>query len=229
MLFLGAIFSALGIILFVIGERFRSIQAEMRSVKRMLIRELRPGIITEISGTAQLDPPLLTPFSNQPCVYYEYEVQRYEPKVHGKSVWRRVWQEQSAKRFHIYDGTGDLSVTPVEASIDVPQVYESLLQAGDVYSQKPAVKKLVNLIAGYQARVIERALLIGASVYVFGSVFSNDEKMYMMKGKRPLIISTKPEELVEQEIGRKGALFTLGGLIGLCGGLALIVLQYFVL
>lgn len=224
---LAVFFSVLGLTLLIIGGRYRSIQAEMRSIKRMLVRELRPGILAEISGTAQLEPPLITPFSNKTCVYYEYEVERLEER-HGKTEWEPIWQKKTDNRFYVYDGTGTVSITPKDASIDIPIISEGPLQAGDIYSQKD-LRELVNLISGYEARVREKAILIGSSTYVFGSVFSSDDKLYMMKGRRPLYISTKSEEMVEQEIGRKGALFSIAGLVGLFGGVTLIFLIYFVL
>lgn len=222
----GGVFIFIGLIFFFAGLRQRTVQSDMRDIKRMEIRDLRPGMVAEISGVAQLEPPLLTPFSGVQCAWYELEVERYEyvSGKHGQS-WHRVWREETNNRFKIYDGTGTISVTPSEATIRAPQVFERTIQAGEVFP-RPDLRKLVNLIGGYQARVRERAIAIGTSVYAFGSMFSSADKLYMMRGKRPLYISTKPEESVQEEVGRKGALYTIAGLLGIFGGFTLIFLRH---
>ncbi|MFA6908725.1 MAG: GIDE domain-containing protein [Patescibacteria group bacterium] len=226
MIALGIIFIVIGSVLLGVGRRHRAVHSDMRVIDRMMIRELRPGIIAEISGVAQLEPPRIAPFSGMPCVWYECVIERLE-YISGKQgeTWHPIWQERTKDRFHISDGTGSVGVTPEEAAIDAPQIFERTIEPGDVFP-RPEFRDLATQITGYRARVRERALAVGNSVYVFGSVFSSMDKMYMMRGRRPLYISTKPEELIEQEIGRKAAIFTLGGLIAALGGAALIFLNY---
>ncbi len=222
---IGIVFICVGIALLLVANKHRGVHSDMRTIDRMQISELRPGIIAEISGTAQLEPPLVAPFSKVPCAWYGYEIERYE-YVSGRQgqSWHRVWRENSKKRFRIYDGTGTVAVTPAEAAIEAPQVFEHTLEPGEVFP-RPEFRNLTNLITGHKARVRERAFPIGSPVYVFGSVFSSEDKLYMMRGRRPLYISSKPEEMMEQEVGRKAALFTLAGLIAMLGGITLIVLQ----
>lgn len=227
MITLGIIFSLGGALLLLLGKRHRGVQEDMRDIKRMKISELRPGSIAEISGTVQVDHPLTAPFSGKPCVWYAYEVERYEP-FGGGGAWRRVWRDHSDNRFHLYDGSGTISINPQEANMDAPQIFERIVEPGEVFP-KPELRKLVNHLTGYQSRVRERAFVTGSSAYAFGTIFSSGDRLYMMRGKRPLYISWKPEELVEQEVGRRSALFTLGGLVAFLGGLTLIFLVYYVL
>ncbi len=81
------------------------------------IRSAAQGYI-ELSGFAKINdaPPLIAPLTGQPCLWYFYEIERYQRT--GKShSWTTVEKKSSDAYFILEDETGECSIDPRRADV----------------------------------------------------------------------------------------------------------------
>jgi hypothetical protein len=72
----------------------------------------------ELMGFTQLgtEEPLLSPLSQTPCLWYRYNIERYQSS--GKnSQWRSIESKISQRPYLLNDGTGDCYVYPDRAEV----------------------------------------------------------------------------------------------------------------
>lgn len=81
------------------------------------IRSAHQGYV-ELIGYAKAgsEQPLFSGLSNTPCLWYRYNIERYESS--GKnSSWRSIERKTSEQTFVLNDGTGDCFVYPARAEV----------------------------------------------------------------------------------------------------------------
>jgi hypothetical protein len=141
----------------------------------------------EVKGVIECDEPLGSPVSNTLCVAYRYTATReYEERVtetddEGKRATRTesgsetVESKDERVRFWVRDDTGRVLVDPTEADIDMQET-------GEHYEQSDAEPRHSGrYTTGH--RFTERALAVGAQVYVLG--YAVDFQGQPMVGRHP--------------------------------------------
>src|SRR5579859_135534 len=101
-----------GTILFFIGFSALSRRRLIADTPRSTIRAMAPGQV-EISGTTVDWRPLAGPFSQKPCVYFEYEVEEQRERTvgtgkdqHTETYWAEIKSEDSSLTpFYLDDST----------------------------------------------------------------------------------------------------------------------------
>ena len=115
-----SIFLLIGFIIIYIGFRFFKTKHLIENTPTSKIRSLAMGF-AEVAGTVlpfNERSVLISPFSNQKCVYYEYFIEEYRSS--GKnSSWVTIRHEKEKRPFYIKDDTGKVLVDPTEAQIDL--------------------------------------------------------------------------------------------------------------
>ena len=75
----------------------------------------------ELIGTAKPDQPLLNaPLTNTPCLWYRFQVERYET-TGKRATWRVIRSGASERSFYLQDDTGMCHVHPEGADVSAHQ------------------------------------------------------------------------------------------------------------
>jgi len=179
-LFVGAIFLAVGIGLFVFGFVYFRRKRLIENTPTSKIRSMAMGLV-EVKGKVLDWNPLSAPFSGERCVYYRYQVEQLESN--GKSSkWETVRQGASTGcPFYVEDDTGRALVLP---SGSLAVLEESFKFQTGIFSDVPAqVDRFLegigfsckNLLGFNKTlRFTEYRVEPGREVYVLGSCQTND-------------------------------------------------------
>ncbi|HEB58621.1 MAG TPA: hypothetical protein ENJ01_05310 [Gammaproteobacteria bacterium] len=136
------------------------------------LRSAAQGFV-ELEGTARAIPgtKLVGPLSQRPCVWFEYEIEKY---VGGKNnKWRTIERDESDDPFLLDDGTGTCLVLPDGASItpscQVAWQGNSRHPSAASAPQDTDYSVFVAFLGGGRYRYTERRLLDGDPLYCLGN------------------------------------------------------------
>lgn len=224
MTILGIIIFIIGIVLIWLAKNQKKLKEITKAGIKVAIKDIKIGMPVEIYGTIESAEPLETPFSQRPCVYYEYELERREesPENPGQYIWRRVAQDSSSTPFYVKDETERVKVYPEGAKIEAPQLTERFVEPKSV-SSNPVIQGLLSIIQNYPTRVREKALAVNSPVYILGEAMPMEKEMVIQKGRSTLLISYKTEQEVQKELERNVTVMATLGILGLIAGIVLIV------
>ena len=206
--------------------------------------------LVALSGRVQADEPLHSELAGERCVYYDYTVEREYEETYEETnsetkekVTKTRRQSETVSHntrrvpFRVDDGTGAIAVEPEGADIDSVQTLErfeqatghgaGMFQIGSVSISWDPTPIGGRRTLGYKYR--ERALAVGANVFVLGQATDANGKLTVAKPPdgRSFIVSLKTRE---QLIGsaRSAVQWLLYGAIGMdVLGLVLILLYAF--
>jgi|AntDeeMinimDraft_5_1070356.scaffolds.fasta_scaffold00038_47 hypothetical protein len=231
-----AVFLIVGLAIFLYGARDLRVVYHVLRDDPVDVYTLpnRPGPV-EIEGTAREgdDGTVTAPFSGQPCLAYEYEVQ--ELRSSGKhSHWETLAEGGQAVPFFVDDGDARVRVEPAGASLhfgdhvtnvdpgDEPpeRIRQFVAATDDVDAQDRALNLgPLKLNLGNQQKFVERRLDVGETVYVYGEAFeersggwgSGMVNAVVRRGERTpvFVVSDAPERATAWRIAR-GALVATG-------------------
>jgi hypothetical protein len=106
-----------GILFLFRGFKHLKLKHMMEAIPTSKIRSMPMGIV-EISGKAVRTHDMSTPFSNMPCVFFQYRVE--EQRGSGKhSRWVTIQHCTSPFPFKISDETSSVSVNPAGAMVEL--------------------------------------------------------------------------------------------------------------
>jgi LemA protein len=161
----------------------------------------------EVSGVAQLDPPLAARGSATPCAYFKWELQEYR-KTGKNSSWVTVERDETRTPFRVVDTTGAVVVDPEHAEFV------------GLDSSKSAVPG-----RSRRWRQIEWRVDIGEPVYVIGPTRVRDDSTQIAFGtdesSDEFIISDESERKVRLRIAFAAWSCSVLGAVG--AGLATIL------
>jgi len=132
-----SIFLLFGSIFYIIAFYFLRIKHFIQNTPTSKIRSIAMGF-AEICGKVlsfDVNQILISPFSEQKCVYYKYTIEEYRSS--GKhSSWVTIKQGIEKRLFYLEDETGHILVDPDKASIDVSlsNEYESRMGRDPPYN-----------------------------------------------------------------------------------------------
>lgn len=119
-----------GIIIYIIAFYFLKIKHLIQNTPTSKIRSVAMGF-AEVGGKVipyEDYGTMMSPFSNEKCVYYRYLIEEYRST--GKSSsWVTIKKGTENRLFYIQDETGRILVDPNKASIDISKsnVYNSAM------------------------------------------------------------------------------------------------------
>ena len=203
MIYVGTLLIVLSLVVYYFSRRKGALVAQMQLGRVVPINQLKAGMQAEVYGNASAAQPLLTPFSHQPCVFYEYEVTRQVEARDsgGQTIWRqeRVHSDRQSTVFSIQDQTGSVAIYPDAATVDAQSLGERPLDANDS-SLSASIAKMIIGPGGSLPMVQEKALLVNQPVYVFGMVSSTAQGLSMIKGNGELLVSYRTEAEAEKAV-----------------------------
>ncbi|MFH0952478.1 MAG: GIDE domain-containing protein [Patescibacteria group bacterium] len=230
MLIGGIVIGAVGALLLLLGKKQKNVHSKMAQQKAVPVKEVVAGQQVEVEGTVVSDQPLKTPFSQQECVYYEYELEQLTQKRdkdgNMRQSWERVGSDKQSTAFRVQDSSGQVTVNPEGADWDVQSLGEKYVQRGDIM-QNSILKSVINAVSNKQTRAKESALLVNGPVYVYGQANEGKGGVAIEKGQGKFFISHKSEEQVEKSMAHTAGFMKVLGYIGIIGGVAIIVYSFF--
>lgn len=225
-----------GIAAFGYGWRVRRMQHVVENTATSPARSLPLGFV-EVAGSAEADgAELRSPFTDQPCVFYDYRVQ--ELRGSGRSRrWVTVASEQSSDPFYLRDATGRVLIVPMGASARVSreQILSNVWPDALPDHVRRAMRRLDMPTAGWlgprRIRCRERFIAPGSTLYVLGTAQENPAgpldavdtaRVYIgaAPGGRPFLIADQSEHALLVRLRWMARLGIYGGPVLTAGALA---------
>ncbi len=188
--------------------------------------------LAEVKGrTIQGDQPLISPASQQPCVFYEIKIEEYRRSHSSRGsstgTWHTIHRTKSKEPIYIEDGTGQACILLQGASTLFTE--DSVDRAGGFWEGDfpPHILKYLTSVgidtksffglASRRLRCSETFVAVGEELYVLGfGTQSGDLVQFQKKKGIPHIISDYPESKVTQH-------YLLYWIAAGLGGVALLV------
>jgi len=194
-----SIFLFIGIGLYIIAFYFLKIKHLIQNTPTSKIRSVAMGF-AEVCGKVipYENGIMISPFSNQKCVYYQYIIQEYRSS--GKSSsWVTVKHGKEKRLFYLEDETGRILVDPNKASIDISKKneYNSGLGKDPPYNVIRFLERenirFEGILFGInkKMRFIEYIIKPNDTLYVMGTVKDNPfvQDASVIEGVADMIIS----------------------------------------
>jgi hypothetical protein len=158
--------------------------------------------------------PLLSPFTEKACVYYDYTVEKYEHE--GKtSGWMKVLNYDSQNiPFYLEDGTGKVMIKPAGSDLKAENPYQVEVDRGKNMPRPIADFVKNHLVLDFansgRFRFTERYVEVGKKVFIMGYFqkkddIGSDEEAYVGAGPKlgsDFVISDMNRTQVESQISR---------------------------
>ena len=214
------------------------------------IRSMAPGEV-EVTGQA-LDWQTLTgPFSQKPCVYYEYSVEEQRTRTvgtgkdqHTETYWETIQSEDTSERpFYVDDGTGKALVKPKKAELVLVEEFE--LSPGIFSDIPPHISAFLKTrgvdcygLFGFEKplRFTERIFLVGQPLYILASCQTLEtpvgapegavKDLGLAKGAHGevFLVSAKSQQSLESSLGWAAFGLVFLGILFIGGAVYLLVL-----
>ncbi len=248
MLGIGGALVVFGVVALILGTRSRGKLRAVSGTSTMSVAQAAAaagtlaGSQVEIKGTAEGQPPLTSPATNTPCLYFKHKVEglnvRMERDVDGTMQqhqdWDVVYEEERSTPFVLRDSSGSIWVMPEGAEF-VPERTLKNAQGALGYSipQQTVGQKVLDTVATVltsqydfysRYRTSEWVIPVGRPLYVLGSVQRDGEQARVAAGGGKFIISAKSEEELSRKYRLSSALWTVSGILSLAGGAVLAAL-----
>ncbi len=229
MLIVGIFAAGLGGLFLWLAKKQKATSTSMKQSSVSPIQKVQPDTQAEIYGKVVCQSPLQTPFSNQPCVYYEYEVEKevWERDNDGRmeTNWETVEEDKKQIPFYIDDGSGKIKINPDGATIEPRDLGEKRWQRGQRFNNS-LLENIFSGLTNFNARVSERALMANENAYVFGYVTKTAEGYCMQKHDKKFLISYRTEEEVEKRTARSATIMKVLGIAGIILGIGLVIYSF---
>ena len=195
--------------------------------------------LTELSGTAEMEKPLISYLAEAPCVHYDYTVEEHwqrivtetytDSKGHVRtrtkteSGWKRVDSGGLSAPFYLKDDTGVLRILPEGAKIEDKEIFQKTVTPGDpIYFNKCPAREIAN--STHRRRFRETAVPLHAKLYIVGRAREREDivaaEIARDKAAPMFLISMRTEKQVSTGYGAQVWVWAvLGFLIAL--GIAL--------
>jgi hypothetical protein len=230
---IAAILAVVGVVVIVAGTRKGGLKSTMALTPTTTVRDLMESQHAEIKGVASCDQPLEAPYTNVPCLFYSYRLQRRERSRSSSGstsyTWRTIDSGSARVPFTITDSTGSVTVDPEGAHIDAPVVAKRPVRPGDAIDSMPdgplkTVVSGLSMLASTPHRVTVTAIPVDRQLYVLGGAQRGaDDKLCVAKGTNRFFISTRSEQELARSLGLKSVLFYVLGAALIVGAIVVLV------
>jgi len=199
------------------------------------------GALTEGSCEVQgqidsVGTPLISPWTQQQCVYYDFQVEERRSRRSGNTTstyWADYITDLQAQPFTVSDQTGSVEINPGEADFRVRTDARERSGFGDDASSELQTLLRDRYGASTQGwvfnktlRYSENVMAVGDTVYVFGEVRSQGDKLFIGSGLMPLIVTEDGEHFIQEEYSKLATYYVVGTIVLIITGLGLIVLGF---
>lgn len=198
----------------------------MDSTKTSPIAQLKSGPAEVRGRTSTTEQPLISPWCQQPCVFYEFHVEQ-EHSSENSTYWKTYIKDEQSLPFVVKDDTGQAVVDSSKIKLVVEE--DRFSRSGfmnDADSDLQQLlesrynKKTKGWIFNKTLRYTERALELDEEVYVFGDASRLGDGWVLSDGEMPLIVSDKGGAAIEQSYSSKITWLKIGTAIAAAAGVA---------
>ncbi|HEY8283851.1 MAG TPA: GIDE domain-containing protein [Chloroflexota bacterium] len=181
--------------------------AEVRALHEKVAAQIGSDLFAQrvaLAGMLECDEPLSAPLSQMPCVAFRYRVTRrweeeYEERDDAGKLCRRVRSgseivasNERRVRFRLRDGTGELTVDPEGARLEMEKVIDHF-EPGESEGTPRFGALILNLrLAGGRPRRVtlgyhshEEIVPLGREVYVLGMATDRDGMLSVARSPEP--------------------------------------------
>ena len=173
----------------------------MLDTKPRQVAALSEGPCEFLGKIDSVDPPLVSPWSQQECVYYDFIV------IEGTGEDAcTVFDDKQTQSFTVTDSSGSVEINPGEGNFHVKidrQAHSGELNDASSELQtllKSRYRNLISTEGWFKPRryYTERTLAVGDPVYVFGEAKREGGKLVISDGVMPLIVSEESQQNSER-------------------------------
>ena len=198
----------------------------MASTKTSPIGQLKSGPAEVRGRTSTTEQPLISPWCQQPCVFYEFHVEQ-EHSSKDSTYWRTYIKDEQSLPFVVKDDTGQVVVDSRKIKFEVSE--DRFSSSGFMNEASPELQQLLETrydkktkgwIFNKKLRYTEHALELAEEVYVFGNASQLGSGWVLSDGEMPLIISDQGGAAIEQSYSSKITWLKIGTAIGAAAGVA---------
>ena len=172
----------IGIGLFYNGFKALKLKRLIENTPTSKIRSVAMGLV-ELHGRCQkpVNAYLHTPFSNTPCVHYEFRVEEYRKRKNGHE-WVTVDKGKRSTPFYVEDDTGTMIVDPTGAQFDLPSDNRFHSSKNNIPAN---AEKYLKGFLGFNKRIRITETFIAESddLYILGTADENVFKHTVEAGK----------------------------------------------
>ncbi len=195
--------------------------------------------LVELKGTAESARPLTSYLAQQPCVFYEWQVQEHwsrtvtetytdsegktQTRTRQESGWTTVGDGRELIPFYLQDDCGVVLVRPEGAKLEPVGMFDQTCSPNDPLYAKGPEQAISN--SDYRRRFTETGIPLHAELYVLGQARERQDVVAPEIAQDPaapmFLVSTRSEDQVsssygwaEQLWGAFGLLAAVGSVIG---------------
>jgi len=241
----GGALAVFGVVAVILGARARGKLKAVTGTSTVSVAQAASaagtvaGAQVELKGTAEGQPPLTSPATNTPCLYFKHKVEglrvRMERDDDGTmrqhQDWDVVYEEERSTPFVLRDSSGAVWVMPDGAEFVSERSLKNAQGAmGYSIPQQSVGERVLDTVATVltseydyytRYRTSEWVIPVGRPLYVLGSVVRDGEQARVAAGGGKFIISCKSEEELSRKYRLSSWLWTVFGILSLGGGAAL--------
>ena len=236
-------FVGLGAGIFLVAQGFRWLRQKklIEEVPTSKIRSIAMGLVEIKAKVVKEKTMLKSPFSNKDCVYWKYNIERWQSTKNG-GHWVSISKGSDMRPFYVKDNTGEVLIDPVGATMDIPPDFTKVasgssgLPASLVKFCNSKAIKTSGFFSG-RKRYREWYLAPDDDTYILGTagknphvknIKKNEEGIMIQKGENEKFyyISDKPEENLLKTFKWKVFGGLLGGSLLTLGCLAYILFRF---
>ncbi len=197
-----------------------------------------------VYGDTESENPLISPLSQQKCVYYdykeEYEVEKkeqYEEKdSNGNTVkktrtvreYRTASTDNKYIEFFVNDGTGKIKINPESLNYDLTHnekvqtvPYQQQLTVGSFFNSLVGGEKIIGI------RKTERVIPIGFKVFVAGGITPTNTGLIIAKHQdkaKQFILADRSQDTLINDLKKRQLFMYIGsGVLDVVGIILIIV------
>ena len=182
-------------------KKIRQTYQLMLDIKPCQVAALSEGPCEFQGEIGNVDPPLVSPWSQQECVYYDFDVIAGT----GKDAFTD-FRDKQTQSFTVTDTSGSVEINPSESHFHVKidrQAHSGELN--DASSELQALLKdrygnPISTQGWFEPRryYTEKVLAVGDPVYIFGEAKREGGKLVISDGVMPLIVSEEGQQNSER-------------------------------
>ena len=88
-----------------------------------------------------VEPPLVSPWSQQKCVYYDFDVEEWRNSSQGSSYWSNIFEDGQTQSFTVTDTSGSVGINPYEGRFHVK--IDRRTHSGSLNNTSPELQTLL--------------------------------------------------------------------------------------
>jgi hypothetical protein len=221
---------------FFMGRKKHHIHQLMVNTETSSVEALTQGPCEVQGQIDSIGSPFISPWTQQRCVYYDFQVEERRSRRRGNTTstyWADYITDLQAQPFTVSDQSGSVEINPGDVDFRVRTDARERSGFGDDASSELQALLRDRYGASTQGwvfnktlRYSENVLAVGDTVYVFGEVRRQGDKLFIGSGLMPLIVAEDGEHFIEEEYSKSATYYLVGAIVLIIIGLGLVVLGF---